>query len=103
MRRQAAFPTAQTRQQPNRRSPVSYCIHVEEVTGPGTSPDPIEPSVGPGPVRLPPMQIESGRAFSKRSAIQNTTAHGPLDEPEDRHKTCIKSNRGRSVQLASCS
>jgi uncharacterized protein len=52
---QAGFAAAQTRQEFDRRSPVFYCIHIEEITGHRASPDPIEPSVGPEPARLPPM------------------------------------------------
>jgi uncharacterized protein len=52
---QAGFAAAQTRQQPNRRSPIFYCIHIEEITGHRASPDPVAPSVDPGPVPLPPM------------------------------------------------
>jgi len=52
---QAGFAAAQTRQQYNRRTPVFYCIHIEEVTGHRASPDAVEPSVGSEPVPIPPM------------------------------------------------
>lgn len=52
---QAGFAAAQTRQKYDRRSPVFYCIHIEEITGHSASPDPVEPSVGPERARLPPM------------------------------------------------
>ena len=50
---QAAFAAAQTRQKYDRRTPVFYCIHIEEITGHHASPDPDEASVSPESVRPP--------------------------------------------------
>ena len=41
---QTGFAAAQTRKQFNRRFPIFYCIHIQQITGHRASPDSIEPS-----------------------------------------------------------